>query len=321
MAISKGIFRTVALKKETTFGTKAGATGAQEMRRTTFDLNLIKDTYQSSQIATHQQIVDMRHGTRRVEGTLNDEISCTTHKDLWAALLRNAWVQGVVATPTPGHLFVPQSGHTNDSFTIESWRSDISVSETATGCRITQAQVSIPANGIATVGFTVLGQDMETATSRYFTTPTAATTTSVASGAIGEVKADGAAIAVVTGAEFTVNGNGTTGAVIGSDLSPDVFVGVVEVSGQLTLYMQDKTILDQFINEDTLSLSIQLDEGGTSAHFMRFSMPKIKLGSYTVADVAGEAVATCQFTALMDGDGLDAKAKSVILIEDSRIAA
>ncbi|RQW15217.1 hypothetical protein EHS17_16020, partial [Rhodobacteraceae bacterium CH30] len=101
---------------------------------------------------------------------------------------------------------------------------------------------------------------------------------------------------------------------IGSDLSPDVFVGVVEVTGQLTLYMQDKTILDQFINEDTLSLSIQLDEGGSSAHFMRFSMPKIKLGSYTVADVAGEAVATCQFTALMNGDGLDAKTKSVILI-------
>lgn len=320
MAISKGIFRTVALKKETTFGTKAGATGAQEMRRTTFDLNLIKDTYQSSQIATHQQIVDMRHGTRRVEGTLNDEISCSTHKDLWAALLRNAWVEGVVATPTPGKLFVPQSGHTNDSFTIESWRSDISVSEIATGCRITQAQISAPSNGMATVAFTVLGQDMETGAVQYFTAPTAATTTPVASGAIGEVKTDGAAIAVVTGAEFTINGNGTTGSVIGADVSPDVFVGVIEVSGQLTLYFQDKSLLDKFVGEETLSLSIQLDEGGTSTDFIRFSMPRIKLGSHTVADAAGEAIATCQFTALMNGDGLDAEAKSVILIEDSRIA-
>lgn len=318
--IAKGIFRTVAYKKEATFGVKPVAAGAQELRRTGFDLNLMKETFSSNQIVAHQQVVDFRHGAERVEGTLNDELSSLTHKDLWAALLRNAWVNGSLGDETPGVLFVPQSGHTSDSFSIESWRDDIGQSEVFTGCRVTQAQVQIPANGMATVGFTVMGRALESTAVRYFTAPTAATTTPTDAGVSGELKIDGVASAVVTTADFTVNGNGSVGAVIGSKSTPDVFVGRIEVSGSFSVYHQDETMLRKYLDEGELSLEITLTEGGDSTDFLGFEFHRIKLGSYTVQDVAGEAIAQCSFTALMDGGGADPQAKSVIVIKDSRIA-
>jgi hypothetical protein len=320
MTIAKGIFRTVTYKKELVFGVKPVAAGAQELRRTEFDLNLTKETFSSNQIVGHQQQVDFRHGAEKVDGTLQDEVSGLTHKDLWAALLRGTWVPGELGD-TPGTLTVPQTGHTSDSFSIESWRSDIAQSEVFTGNRITQAQVQLPANGMATVSFTVMGKSMETAGAQYFTAPTAATTTPTEAGVSGELLIDGVAVATVTAADFTVNGNGSVGAVIGSKSTPDVFVGRIDVSGNFSVYHQDATLLRKFLDEAELSLKITLTEGGDSTDFIAFEFPRLKLGSYTVKDAAGEAIAQCSFTALMDGTGATPADKSVIKITDSRIAA
>ena len=41
MAIAQGIYKVVGYKKETSFGTKAAATGANTLPRTNFALNLI----------------------------------------------------------------------------------------------------------------------------------------------------------------------------------------------------------------------------------------------------------------------------------------
>src|SRR5690606_40171793 len=65
----------------------------QQLPRTTFDMNLVKNTFQSNRIVEHQQASGTRHGTQRAEGSYNDEISCGTHKDLWAALLRGPWTE------------------------------------------------------------------------------------------------------------------------------------------------------------------------------------------------------------------------------------
>jgi len=322
MAIAQGIFKQVVYKKETTFGVKPVASGASALPRTDFTLNLTKETFQSNRMALHQQSAGTRHGTRHVEGTYNDEISCATHKDIWAALLRKTWVNGTVSPAAPGHLFVPQSGHTDDSFTFEEWRSDITTSQIYTGVKVTQAQVNVQPSGMATVGFSLMGQDMESSigSTRYFTTPTALPGNTPASGAVGELRIDSTAVAVVTAADFTINGGGTTEGVLGSAVSPDVFRDIIRVTGRFSLFHKDKTLLEKYIQEQAISLIIKLDEpGGT--HFIRFTMPKVLIGSYQVNDVPSGAVASCQFNADMNEGGVDDKAKSIILIEDSRITA
>lgn len=96
MTIAQGIDKQVRFKVESVFGEAAGATGAQLLRRVTSDLDLNKDTYQSNEIATHQQIVDERHGVRRPAGTINGELSLGTYEAFMAAALRQAWVAGEV---------------------------------------------------------------------------------------------------------------------------------------------------------------------------------------------------------------------------------
>ena len=92
MTIAQGIEKQVRFKVESVFGEAAGATGAQLLRRVTSDLDLNKDTYESAEIATHQQDVDFRHGVRKVGGTINGELSIGTYEAFLAAALRKAWV-------------------------------------------------------------------------------------------------------------------------------------------------------------------------------------------------------------------------------------
>lgn len=320
MAIAQGIYQVVAYGKQAALGTPAVAGSGQQLPRTAFDVNLTKNTFQSNRIVTHQQASGTRHGTQSTEGTYADEISCGTHKDLWAALLRGPWTEGNVGSPgTPGALWVPLTGHTDDIFTFEGWRSDVSESRLFPDTKVTQAAISVQPDGMATVSFSMMGRDMTVATSRHFTTPAAPVTNIPASGAIGEVQFDGGPIAVVTQANITINGNGETGGVIGSNLTPDIFRGIINVSGDFSVYHENKDILQKYLDEAVVSFGIQLDEPGGD-NFIRISMPLVTITGYTMQDVAGATVAQCSFNADHNEAGADAKAKSIILIEDSRVA-
>ena len=98
MPQAAGVFKTLALKRESTYGTVAGASGAQLMRRVTSDLALTKQTYQSNEIRPDQQVADFRHGVRGVEGTLAGELSPGAYSDLISAALRRDFTAGVSAT-------------------------------------------------------------------------------------------------------------------------------------------------------------------------------------------------------------------------------
>src|SRR5574343_1223500 len=108
MPAASGVFKQLAYKAESTYGTAPAASGAQSLRRVTSDLNLTKDTYQSNEIRTDQQMQDMRHGVRRVAGTINGELSPGTYADFMAAALRKAFV--AVSSVTGLSLTVASSG-------------------------------------------------------------------------------------------------------------------------------------------------------------------------------------------------------------------
>lgn len=85
MPTATGIAKRVVYKKETTFGTLAGATGAQTIRRVSSNFNLTKETYQSEEIRTDYQIADFRHGVRSVEGSISGELSSGAYSDFLAS--------------------------------------------------------------------------------------------------------------------------------------------------------------------------------------------------------------------------------------------
>ena len=98
MPIAKGTAKVVAYKKETTWGTAAGASGAQQLRRVTADFNLVKETYESNEIRTDRQVADFRHGVRSAEGSLSGELSPKTYADFMAALVAKDFASVASAT-------------------------------------------------------------------------------------------------------------------------------------------------------------------------------------------------------------------------------
>lgn len=85
--ITKGVNKTVAYKKESTFGTLAGSTGGKQIRRVTANFNLKKDNYESNEINTYRQVVDSRHGARSVDGSVNGELSPGSYSDFMQSVL------------------------------------------------------------------------------------------------------------------------------------------------------------------------------------------------------------------------------------------
>ena len=104
MTIASGVAKRVRYKAESAWGTAAGASGAQALRRVSSDIDLKKETYQSNEIRTDYQTADMRHGVRHVGGSINGELSPGTYQAFIAAAVRQTFqtaaTTGAITTVT-----------------------------------------------------------------------------------------------------------------------------------------------------------------------------------------------------------------------------
>lgn len=408
MAIASGVQTILGVKKETTAGTIAGASGAQLLRRTTASLDVVKETYESQEKVSHFQVSDFRHGVRRVQGTLDGELSPASYAPLMAAVLRKDFASGATtgaittvaaAAGPPGTFtrssgsfltdgfkvgdivrwtgwsttatdnnsrnyritaltatvmtvgtaatgasgqpeevdaktagdsvtctvvgkksFIPTSSHTSDAYTIEKWFPDIAQSERYVGCQFGSMRLSLPATGLATVSFGVLGRSLETGTSAYFTSPTAATTTGITAAVNGRIRAGGADVATVTGAEITLDLGLSSSAVVGSNTVPGISYGRSRVSGQITAFFENATLRDAYLNETEVGIQILLTtSSGIAADFLAINVNRVKFGGASKSDPDTEIVQTLPFTALLDTAGGAAAAtdQSTLVIQDS----
>ena len=403
MPIAKGISKQVAIKKESTYGTLAGATGGRLLRRVTSSFNLTKDAYQSDEIRTDYQMSDFRHGVRSADGSVSGELSPGSYSDLFAAALAKAFVApgagtgvgtaaaftatstvltrpsgswitdgfkigdviritagtGMVAGDLNKNLlitavaaltmtfvvlngsaftttsctalgamavigkktFVPQTGHTSDSFTVEEFYSDIAQSEVYTGCKVNTVGISIPSTGMSTVDFSFMGKDLNTTgTTQYFTTPTALGSSGVFAGVNGVVIFNGTQVAVVTDASVNINRNISNATVLGSNSISESFDGRAIVDGSLSLYFTDAVAREAFKNETEVSVIFTLTTNNTAnADFMSITLPRIKINSFTKDDGEQGITASCDFQALLNPTTGSADVTTIV-IQDSLAA-
>lgn len=401
MSNAHGVAKQVRYKEESTYGTAPGASGAQLLRRTQSSLVLSKDTYRSNEIAEHRQTSDLRHGARRVAGSINGELSPGTYKDFLAAAVRRAfaavssitglsitisgtgpytiarasgsWLtdgikagqvvrltagsfnasnlnknilvaaatasnitgivlngsslvaEGPIASATlavPGKVtYAPATGHTNKSFAVEHWHSDVSLSELFTGCKVDSVDLGLPPTGLASIALGFVGQDVTTAASAYYTSPTAASSTGLVAAVNGVLVAGGSELAICTGLSLKIAGNMSTEPVIGSDQQPEPAPGRIAVSGQFTAFFASGTLRDNFINEDEIALYMALcSSNAAAADFIALCAPRIKLLNAEADDGDKSLIATYGFEALYNvsgGSGTSSEQTSLML-QDSQ---
>lgn len=402
MAISKGTAKTVAYKKETTFGTLAGAAGAKYLRRVTSAMALKKDVYESAEIRVDRQTSDMRHGVRSAEGSLNGEMSPNSYGDFIQAILARDFTTGavtaaisvtiaassslwtvtrsagswltdnfnvgkvialsggtlnvlntgknllivsmtatvltvkvlnntpmlaegpiasVIATVRGKDTFVPSTGHTDQSFTIEEFYSDIAQSEVYTGMKFSGMNTQLPSTGLATVDFTLTGADLgQTSTSQYFTSPTAQGTNGIFAAVQGAVIVNGLPAALITSADFSIERATENAVVVGSNSVQDIFTGRIKGSGNLSVYFQDAAFRDYFKDETEVSLVFALaTSNAANADFVSYTLPRVKLGSFTKSDGELGLTASTSFTALLNSVTTGGLPATTIQIQDSTL--
>jgi hypothetical protein len=213
------------------------------------------------------------------------------------------------------------ASHTRDYYSIEHYFSDIQESEVFTDCVVSQMDIKLPATGLATVDFGIMGLNatMTNTATGYFLTPTAATSGSALAAASGVLYIAGAAVGLVTGLDISVSGGHTTiGGVVGSNAEPDVFPGSITVSGNATVLLQNATFRDYFINETEVSIVAAFATGTTAtADFMAITMPRVKMGGAAKDDGEKGLVMTMPFTALENPSGAAGTFTGTIAIQDS----
>jgi hypothetical protein len=402
MTIAKGTAKQVGYKKESSFGTLAGASAGKLLRRVTASFNLTKETYESGEIRTDRQIADFRHGVRSAAGTLNGELAPASYTDFIGSVVARDFTAGVTSTgvsvtiavvgsvftvtraagdflaqgykvgtvirltglnlnaanvdnnllitnvtdtvltvttingsalvaqgpiasvdiATVGKTtFVPSTGHTDQSYTIEEWYSDIAQSEVFTGMKVNSVAVQLPATGLTTIDVGFAGKDMaQTGTTQYFSSPTAQGTTGIFAAVNGVMLIDGAPVALVTSADFTIERATENATTVGSNSVADIFSGRIRVSGNLSVYFQDAAFRTYFNNEVPVSLVLVLTSNSNkNSDFVTFTLPKVKLGSFTKDDGELGIVAATSFQALLNQDVSGGLPASTIAVQDSAI--
>jgi len=381
---AKGVSKQVAYKKETTFGTIAGATGGKLLRRTSADFTSTRESYESAEIRTDRQIADFRLGTRSSDGSLAGELSPNSYTDFIQSIMAKDFAAGGTAASisvtiaSSGGFFtltratgsyitdnfkvgevvrmtgaglnaansgnnllvitvsalvltvrvlsattliaegpiatvaiaavgketiVPLTGHTDDSYTVEEFYADIAQSEVHTGVKVGTWGVTVPASGLVTTDFTMMGRGLTTkGTSQYFTTPAALGTSGIVAAVNGAVIVNGLATgACVTSFSVNVDRGMEPSACIGSDLAETIFSGTIRVTGDMSIYFEDGYVRDLFENETDTSLVLALATGSEkTANVITFVLPKVTISSFAKSDTELGITATCAFTAQLN---------------------
>lgn len=230
-------------------------------------------------------------------------------------------IVSVTATATGKVTQAPLSAHTDNSFTVEEWYSGISQSEVYTGVKVGSMNVSIPASGMVTVDFGMMGKDLaQTGTSQYFSSPTATGTTGIFASVNGALIVNGAPVALVTSADFSVDRNLSGAVVVGSNSQVDIFADMIRVSGNISVYFTDGTFRDYFDDETEVSLVVALTTSeAKNADAMSFVIPAVKFSGFTKADAASAIVASMPFSALLNNATTGGLPETTIQIQDTTL--
>ena len=252
---------------------------------------------------------------------ISSALSMTVKVLSTTTLVAEGPIATVTATVQGKTTYAPLSGHTDDSYTVEEWYSDIAQSEVYTGLKVGTMAVQLPATGMVTTDFTFMGKNLEqTGTSQYFTTPTNANTNGITTAVQGVMLVGGVPVALITSMDFSVERSLEAANVVGSNFAADVFTGRIKATGNMSTYFIDNTYRDYYNNETPISIVVALTTDGTkTAQCLTFTMPRVKLGSADKSDSEGGITQSHTFTALLNSDTATGLEATTIQINDTSI--
>jgi len=290
MTIATGSRHDLSYILESVFGTTPATTPAlTPIRHTGTTLGLSKDAIESEELRQDRQVANFRHGNKSVTGDINFELSYGTFDDLMEATLCGTWAADTLL-----------AGTTRRSFTVERYHADITQYIRSTGCNFNSMSLSIAPNSMVTGSLNVVGKDL-TVSSTILTGATYAadTTSQPFDSFTGSITEGGSSIATVTSLELSIDNGIEALYVVGSDSTLEPSVGKSTVSGTVTAYFEDATLINKFIAETSSALEFVLTDLGGSSYTVTLPNIKYNSGNPEVSG-PGAVTVTLDFIALYD---------------------
>lgn len=288
MAFATSARHGLSYVAETAFGTTPATPSMLNLRNTSVGLNLAKDTFVSAEIRSDRQIADLRHGVKKPAGDIGFELSYGAFDDFLAAALFGDWVTDTL-----------KAGVVLHSFTMERLFADIGQYQVFTGAVVNQMKLTIVPNDMVKGTFSLLAKD-STASGTSLGAPTDVATFDAFDGFSGTITEGGTTIATVSSLDLTLDNNISPTFVVGANTTPQMVPGQSNLTGTVTAYFADATMLNKFINETESSIALTLED--TAGNSLAISIPRVKYtgGELPVQDTSDPIMLNMPFQALRD---------------------
>jgi hypothetical protein len=289
MPFAQGSRTQLAYIPEVTYGSTPSTPAMIALPFNTHSVDLTKTRVQSAEITPDRMPRIDRHGQRTVSGDIVVEMRPADYDFLLEDALFGTFTTNVLNT-----------GTTVSSFTLEDGALDITQYRAFTGCMVNTMQISIAPNQMTTATFGIIGKDMTQSTTPLDASLTAASGNEPFDSFSGAISEAGSAIAYVNSIDFTLNNNLNPAFVLGSVSTPQMEFGQSTLEGTMTVYYQDKALIDKFLGETESSLSIVLDDRVAGKNYTLL-MPRIKINGAAVPVSSPQSrLITIPFVALRD---------------------
>ena len=293
MAIASGSRHRLAAIAEVTYGTTPTTPAFTTLRHNSCNIGLSKDAVESEEIRGDRQITCFRHGNKSVGGDIEGELVYGEYDTLIEAALCGTWNTDVL-----------KAGTTRRSFTVERTFQDITQFMRYTGCEVNTMSISIAPNSMIGVSFGFIGKDQSIAqTAIASSTYSTLTDTCQFDSFTATINEGGSPIALVTEMEVTLENGIEPQFVVGSSTTLRPSIGRCNVTGSITVYLEDQAMLTKFQNETESSLDITMTD--PDGNTFQIEIPKLKYNSGQ-PDVSGEGSVTVSMDFQAIYDSVDA---------------
>jgi hypothetical protein len=258
----------------------------------THSLDLTKDRVEGNEIQADRMPRVDRHGNRQAGGSLEVDLRKGDFDELFESAFLSSYSTDVL-----------KIGTTPKYFTMEDAAQDISQYRLFTGMSVSTMNVSIAPNQMVTATFDMVGKGMTQAGTTGSTggTPTASSTNAPFDSYSGTISDGGSSIAIVTSIDFSVSNSFAPTFVVGADTAQSLEYGRAVVEGTMTVYYEDETLINKFLNETESSIEVSVDDP-TGANPYTFLFPRVKYNGASVPVQNPQSrLITLPFVSLYDG--------------------
>ena len=272
MAFAQGSRSSLAYIAETSFGTTPSTPTFANLPINSHSLDLTKDRVEGNEIQADRMTRVDRHGNKQAGGSIEVDLRKGDYDELLESAFFNSYAANVLKV-----------GTTPKYFTMEDAANDIAQFRLFTGLAVSTASFSIAPNQMVTATFDMVGKGMTQAGTTGSTggTPTPSTTNSPFDSYSGTITDGGSGISIVTSIDFSLSNSLAPTFVVGADNAQSLEFGSAVVEGTMTVYYEDETLINKFLNETESSISVSVDDP-TGANTYTFEFPRVKYNGASV---------------------------------------